>query len=200
VAARVVVIDNYDSFVYNLVQYLGELGATPLVHRHDELTVDDVVALEPDAVVISPGPGRPEDAGISNAVIERMAGETPLLGVCLGHQCIGQVFGGSVVRAPAIVHGKTSQVHHRGQGVLAGLPDPFEATRYHSLVVDRETLPPELEVTAETDDGTVMAIRHRRFAVEGVQFHPESILTRAGKQLLANFLAAAAAAHSATTR
>jgi anthranilate synthase/aminodeoxychorismate synthase-like glutamine amidotransferase len=185
----VVVIDNYDSFVYNLVQYLGELGATPLVHRHDELTVDDVVALEPDAVVISPGPGRPEDAGISNAVIERLAGETPLLGVCLGHQCIGHVFGGSVVRAPAIVHGKTSQVRHRGQGVLAGLPDPFEATRYHSLVVDRETLPPDLEVTAETDDGTVMGIRHRWFAVEGVQFHPESILTRAGKQLLANFLA-----------
>ncbi len=188
---RVVVIDNYDSFVYNLVQYLGELGAEPLVHRHDELSVDDVVALEPDGVVISPGPGRPEDAGISNAVIERLAGAIPLLGVCLGHQCIGQVFGGSVVRAPAIVHGKTSQVRHRGQGVLAGLPDPFEATRYHSLVVDRETLPPELEVTAETDDGTVMGIRHRRFAVEGVQFHPESILTRAGKQLLANFLASA---------
>ncbi len=189
-----VVIDNYDSFVYNLVQYLGELGATPLVHRHDELSVDDVVALEPDAVVISPGPGRPEDAGISNSVIERLAGVTPLLGVCLGHQCIGQVFGGSVVPAPAIVHGKTSLVHHRGQGVLAGLPDPFEATRYHSLVVDPATLPPDLEVTAETDDGTIMGIRHRRFPVEGVQFHPESILTRAGKQLLGNFLGAARAA------
>ncbi len=188
---RVVVIDNYDSFVYNLVQYLGELGAEPLVHRHDELSVDDVVALEPDAVVISPGPGRPEDAGISNALIERLAGRTPLLGVCLGHQCIGQVFGGSVVRAPAIVHGKTSQVRHRGHGVLAGLPDPFEATRYHSLVVDRDTLPADLEVTAETDDGTIMGIRHRRFAVEGVQFHPESILTRAGKRLLGNFLASA---------
>ncbi len=188
---RVLVIDNYDSFVYNLVQYLGELGAVPLVHRHDALSVDDVVALEPDAVVISPGPGRPEDAGISNAVIERLAGSTPLLGVCLGHQCIGQVFGGSVVRAPAIVHGKTSQVRHRGDGVLAGLPDPFEATRYHSLVVDRETLPSDLQVTAQTDDGTVMAIRHRRLAVEGVQFHPESILTRAGKQLLGNFLASA---------
>ncbi|MDP8937064.1 MAG: aminodeoxychorismate/anthranilate synthase component II [Actinomycetota bacterium] len=185
----VVVIDNYDSFVYNLVQYLGELGATPLVHRHDELSVDDVVALEPDAVVISPGPGRPEDAGISNALIERLAGTTPVLGVCLGHQCIGQVFGGTVVRAPTIVHGKTSLVHHRGQGVLAGLPEPFEATRYHSLVVDRDTLPADLEVTAETDDGTVMGIRHRRLAVEGVQFHPESILTRAGKQLLGNFLA-----------
>jgi len=196
---RVVVIDNYDSFVYNLVQYLGELGATPLVHRHDELSVDDVVALEPDAVVISPGPGRPEDAGISNGVIEGLAGSTPLLGVCLGHQCIGQVFGGSVVRAPAIVHGKTSQVLHRGQGVLAGLPEPFEATRYHSLVVDRATLPADLEVTAETDDGTIMAIRHRTFAVEGVQFHPESILTRAGKQLLGNFLASASAPAPAAT-
>ncbi len=189
-----VVIDNYDSFVYNLVQYLGELGATPLVHRHDELSVDDVVALEPDAVVISPGPGRPEDAGISNAVIERLAGRTPVLGVCLGHQCIGHVFGGSVVPAPTIVHGKTSLVHHRGQGVLAGLPEPFEATRYHSLVVDRGTLPPDLEVTAQTDDGTIMGIRHRRFAVEGVQFHPESILTRAGRQLLGNFLGATRAA------
>ena len=189
-------IDNYDSFVYNLVQYLGELGATPLVHRHDALSVDDVVALEPDAVVISPGPGRPEDAGISNAVIARLAGVTPLLGVCLGHQCIGQVFGGLVVRAPAIVHGKTSLVHHGGQGVLAGLPQPFEATRYHSLVVDRDTLPADLEVTAQTDDGIVMGIRHRRFALEGVQFHPESILTRAGKQLLANFLDQAVTARS----
>ena len=188
-----VVIDNYDSFVYNLVQYLGELGATPIVHRHDELSVDDVVALEPDAVVISPGPGRPEDAGISNGVIERLAGVTPLLGVCLGHQCIGQVFGGSVVRAPSIVHGKTSEVHHRGQGVLTGLPDPFEATRYHSLVVDRGSLSPDLEVTAETSDGVVMGLRHRRFAVEGVQFHPESILTRVGRQLLGNFLAGAGA-------
>ena len=195
--ARVVVIDNYDSFVYNLVQYLGELGATPLVHRHDELSVDDVVALEPDAVVISPGPGRPDDAGISNAVIERLAGVTPLLGVCLGHQCIGQVFGGSVVRAPAIVHGKTSEIHHRGQGVLAGLPEPFEATRYHSLVVDRATLPPDLEITAETSDGVIMGLRHRRFAVEGVQFHPESILTTAGRQLLGNFLSGAAAGATA---
>jgi len=189
--ARVVVIDNYDSFVYNLVQYLGELGATPLVHRHDELSVDDVVALEPDAVVISPGPGRPEDAGISNGVVERLAGVTPLLGVCLGHQCIGQVFGGTVVRAPSVVHGKTSLVHHRGQGVLAGLPEPFEATRYHSLVVDRATFPADLEITAETADGVIMGLRHRHFAVEGVQFHPESILTRAGRQLLGNFLAGA---------
>jgi len=189
----VVVIDNYDSFVYNLVQYLGELGADPVVHRNDELTVDDLEALEPDAVVISPGPGRPVDAGISNAVIERLAGRTPILGVCLGHQCIGEVFGGRVVRAGQVVHGKTSMVHHQGQGLLAGLPQPFEATRYHSLVVDSGSVPPDLEVTATTDDGTIMALRHRRFAVEGVQFHPESILTTAGKRLMANFLARAGA-------
>ena len=190
-AAKVVVIDNYDSFVYNLVQYLGELGAEPVVHRHDEVSVDDVIALAPDAVVISPGPGRPEDAGVSNALIERLAGHTPVLGVCLGHQCIGAVFGGRVVRAAEVVHGKTSSVHHRGQGVLAGLPQPFEATRYHSLVVDPASLPADLEVTATTGDGTIMAMRHRRYAVEGVQFHPESILTAAGKQLMANFLAQA---------
>jgi len=189
----VVVIDNYDSFVYNLVQYLGELGADPVVHRNDELTVDDLEALEPDAVVISPGPGRPDDAGISNAVIERLAGRTPILGVCLGHQCIGEVFGGRVVRAGQVVHGKTSMVHHQGQGLLAGLPQPFEATRYHSLVVDPGSVPPDLEVTATTDDGTIMALRHRRYAVEGVQFHPESILTTAGKRLMANFLARAGA-------
>ncbi|MGH9222783.1 MAG: anthranilate synthase component II [Acidimicrobiales bacterium] len=185
---RVLVIDNYDSFVYNLVQYLGELGAEPEVHRHDELTVDEIAAAAPDAILISPGPGRPEDAGVSNAVIEHLAGRFPILGVCLGHQCIGQVYGGNVVRAPSIVHGKTSVVHHRGQGVLAGLPQPFEATRYHSLVVERETLPAVLEVTAETEDGVIMALRHRELAVEGVQFHPESVLTPAGKQLLTNFL------------
>jgi len=185
---RVLVIDNYDSFVYNLVQYLGELGAEPEVHRHDELTVDDIAAAAPDAILISPGPGRPEDAGVSNAVIEHLAGRFPILGVCLGHQCIGQVYGGSVVRAPSIVHGKTSLVHHRGQGVLAGLPQPFEATRYHSLVVERTRLPDVLEVTAETEDGVIMALRHRELAVEGVQFHPESVLTPAGKQLLTNFL------------
>ncbi|MEW6154971.1 MAG: aminodeoxychorismate/anthranilate synthase component II [Actinomycetota bacterium] len=185
---RVLVIDNYDSFVYNLVQYLGELGAEPDVHRHDELTVEEIAAAAPDAVLISPGPGRPEDAGVSNAVIEHLAGRFPILGVCLGHQCIGQVYGGDVVRAPEIVHGKTSLVHHRGQGVLAGLPQPFEATRYHSLVVDRATLPPVLEVTAETEDGVIMALRHRDLPVEGVQFHPESVLTPAGKQLLTNFL------------
>ncbi|MDQ1403086.1 MAG: anthranilate synthase component [Actinomycetota bacterium] len=190
-APRVLVVDNYDSFVYNLVQYLGELGAEPLVHRHDVLSVEDIVALSPDAVLISPGPGRPDDAGVSNAVIERLAGEVPILGVCLGHQCIGQVFGGTIVRAPQIMHGKTSFISHNGTGVFAGLPDPFEATRYHSLVVERETLPDVLEVTAETDDGTIMGLRHRELAVEGVQFHPESILTRVGHQLLANFLAGA---------
>ncbi len=191
--AKVVVIDNYDSFVYNLVQYLGELGADPIVHRNDELTVDELVALEPDAIVISPGPGRPADAGISNAVIERLAGHTPILGVCLGHQCIGEVFGGRVVRAAQVVHGKTSQVHHQGQGLLAGLPQPFEATRYHSLMVAADSVPADLEVTATTDDGTIMALRHRRFQVEGVQFHPESILTTAGKRFMANFVGRAGA-------
>ena len=188
---RVLVIDNYDSFVYNLVQYLGELGAEPIVHRHDELSVDELVALDPDAVLISPGPGRPEDAGVSNALIQHFAGRKPVLGVCLGHQCLGQVFGGQVVRAPAVAHGKTSLIHHRGQGVLAGLPQPFEATRYHSLVVDRDSVPDVLEITAETDDGLIMGLRHRELAVEGVQFHPESILTADGRKLLANFLAQA---------
>jgi anthranilate synthase component II len=191
VAARVLVVDNYDSFVYNLVQYLGELGAVPMVHRHDALGLEQIEALEPDAVLISPGPGRPESAGVSNAVIERFAGRVPVLGVCLGHQCIGQVYGGSVVRAPAVMHGKTSVVHHTGAGVFAGLPNPLEATRYHSLVVDRTTVPDVLEVTAETDDGVVMGLRHREHDVEGVQFHPESILTAAGHDLLRNFLARA---------
>ena len=187
--SRVLVIDNYDSFVYNLVQYLGELGADPVVHRHDELTIGAVEAMSPDGILISPGPGRPADAGVSNAVIERLAGRIPIMGVCLGHQCIGEVFGGRVVRAPEVVHGKTSVVHHRGQGVLAGVPQPFEATRYHSLVIDPASVPADLEVTAWTDDGTVMAVRHRELPVEGVQFHPESILTTSGKQLMANFLA-----------
>jgi anthranilate synthase component II len=185
--ARVLVIDNYDSFVYNLVQYLGELGAEPLVHRHDELTLDEIVALDPDAVLISPGPGRPEDAGLSNDVIRRFAGVRPILGVCLGHQCIGQVYGGEVVRAPAVMHGKTSLIHHSGEGVFAGLPNPFEATRYHSLIVERSSVPADLEVTAWTDDGVVMGLRHRSLAVEGVQFHPESILTASGHDLLRNF-------------
>ena len=196
---RVVVIDNYDSFVYNLVQYLGELGADPAVYRPDEISVEAIEDLGADALVISPGPGRPEDAKLSNAAIERFAGPRsalgagtmPILGVCLGHQCIGQVYGGSVVRAPSVVHGKTSLIHHRGQGVLAGLADPFEATRYHSLLVERDGLPAELEVTAATDDGLIMGLRHRDLAVEGVQFHPESILTADGRKLLANFLAQA---------
>src|SRR3954447_12373978 len=185
---RVLVIDNYDSFVYNLVQYLGELGASPFVHRHDDVTIEQIVDARPDAILISPGPGRPEDAGVSNEVIEQLAGRVPILGVCLGHQCIGQVYGGDVVRAAQVMHGKTSLVHHKDTGVLAGLPDPFEATRYHSLVVERSTVPDVLEVTAQTDDGTVMGLRHRQFAVEGVQFHPESILTQAGHDLMRNFL------------
>ncbi len=189
--ARVLVIDNYDSFVYNLVQYLGELGAEPLVYRHDALSLDDARALQPDAVLVSPGPGVPGDAGISNAVIEQLGVEVPVLGVCLGHQCIGEVFGGRVVRAPQVMHGKTSLIRHGGAGVLAGLPSPFEATRYHSLVVERASIPPVLEVTAESDDGVVMGLRHRQLAVEGVQFHPESILTAVGKTLLQNFLAGA---------
>ena len=187
-APRVLVIDNYDSFVYNLVQYLGELGAEPLVHRHDDLSLAEIVALDPDAVLISPGPGRPEDAGQSNEVIRRFAGRRPVLGVCLGHQCIGQVYGGDVVRAPEIMHGKTSLIRHDGTGVFAGLPQPLEATRYHSLVVARESVPDDLVVTAWTDDGVVMGLRHRDHAVEGVQFHPESILTAAGHDLLRNFL------------
>ncbi len=187
-APRILVIDNYDSFVYNLVQYLGELGAEPVVHRNDAITLDQARALEPDAVVISPGPGTPADAGVSNQLIEQLGPGVPTLGVCLGHQCIGEVFGGRVVRAPRVMHGKTSLVSHGGQGVLAGLPDPFEATRYHSLVVDRSSVPASLEITAEADDGTVMGLRHREHPIEGVQFHPESILTRSGKAILANLL------------
>jgi anthranilate synthase/aminodeoxychorismate synthase-like glutamine amidotransferase len=186
--ARVLVIDNYDSFVYNLVQYLGELGAEPLVHRSDALPIEVIEALDPDAVLISPGPGRPEDAGLSNEVIRRFAGRRPVLGVCLGHQCIGQVFGGEVVRAPQVMHGKTSWIRHEGAGVFAGLPQPVEATRYHSLVVDRASIPPELEITAETDDGLVMGLRHREHDVEGVQFHPESIMTVGGHTMLQTFL------------
>jgi anthranilate synthase/aminodeoxychorismate synthase-like glutamine amidotransferase len=186
---RVLVIDNYDSFVYNLVQYLGELGADPLVHRHDARSLDEIVEIDPDAILISPGPGTPDDAGLSNDVIRTFAGRRPVLGVCLGHQCLGQVFGGRVVRASEVMHGKTSVIRHDGRGVFAGLPNPFEATRYHSLIVDRDSVPPELEITAETDDGTVMGLRHREYAVEGVQFHPESILTAAGHDLLRNFLA-----------
>jgi len=185
----VLVIDNYDSFVYNLVQYLGELGAKPVVHRHDDLSLAELVALEPDAVLISPGPGRPEDAGVSNGAI-RHFGEAgvPVLGVCLGHQAIGALYGGDVVRAPHVMHGKTSTITHDGRGVFTGLPNPFTATRYHSLVVERDTVPDVLEITAESEDGLVMGLRHREFPIEGVQFHPESILTESGHDLLGNFL------------
>lgn len=188
-ASRVLVIDNYDSFVYNLVQYLGELGAEPIVHRHDEIAMAELRALEPDAVLISPGPGRPEDAGVSNEAI-RAFGEqgVPVLGVCLGHQCIGQVYGGQVVRAPRIMHGKTSEIHHNSAGVFKGMESPFTATRYHSLVVDRDSVPDCLEITATTEDGVIMGLRHRDLPVEGVQFHPESILTEHGHDMLKNFL------------
>jgi len=187
-STRVLVIDNYDSFTYNLVQYLGELGVDPLVHRHDALTLDQINELDPDGVVISPGPGTPDDAGLSMDVVRTFAGRRPVLGVCLGHQCIGQVFGARIVRAPQVMHGKTSLIRHDGRGVFADLPHPLEATRYHSLVVDRESVPSELEVTAESDDGTIMGLRHREYAIEGVQFHPESILTVSGHDLLRNFL------------
>lgn len=187
-APRILVLDNYDSFVFNLVQYLGELGAEPLVHRSDMLTIDQIDALSPDGVLISPGPGRPEDAGLSNEVITHFAGRVPVFGVCLGHQCIGQIYGGDVVRAPEIMHGKTSLIEHTGTGVFTGLPNPFEATRYHSLVVERSSVPDVLEITASTADGLVMGLRHREFDVEGVQFHPESILTAGGHQLVGNFL------------
>ncbi len=184
-----VVIDNYDSFVYNLVQYLGELGAEPVVYRHDELDLDGLRRLEPDALLVSPGPGRPEAAGLSNdAILDCARRGVPVLGVCLGHQCIGHVYGGEIVRAPQVMHGKTSVISHDGAGVFAGLPDPFRATRYHSLVVDRASVPAELVVTAESEDGTVMGLRHRDLPVEGVQFHPESILTESGHELLRNFL------------
>jgi anthranilate synthase/aminodeoxychorismate synthase-like glutamine amidotransferase len=185
----VLVIDNYDSFVYNLVQYLGELGAEPVVHRHDDLDLAALRGLEPDAVLVSPGPRRPEDAGVSNDAIRDFAASgVPVLGVCLGHQCIGHVYGGEVVRAPRVMHGKTSVITHDGQGVFAGLPNPLTATRYHSLVVERASLPDELVVTAASEDGLVMGLRHRSLPVEGVQFHPESILTESGHALIRNFL------------
>jgi para-aminobenzoate synthetase component II len=185
---RILVIDNYDSFVFNLVQYLGELGAQTVVWRNDAGTVDDVRGLRPDGVVISPGPGHPRDARLSVDLVRDLGPALPVLGVCLGHQVIGHVYGGRIGAAPELVHGKTSQVLHQGAGVLAGLPAPFAATRYHSLVVEREGLPPDLEVTGETAGGLVMALRHRHHPVEGVQFHPESILTESGHRLLGNWL------------
>jgi anthranilate synthase component II len=184
----ILMIDNYDSFTYNLVQYLGELGADVQVYRNDRIAVAEVERLAPEKIVISPGPCTPTEAGVSCEVIRRFAGRIPILGVCLGHQCLGQVFGGEIVRAPALFHGKTSMIYHDGKTIFRGLPRPFEATRYHSLVIQRETLPDCLEISAETDDGVIMGVRHRELPVEGVQFHPESILTAEGKRLLANFL------------
>tara|TARA_R100000900_G_scaffold127863_3_gene103410 strand:+ start:281566 stop:282150 length:585 start_codon:yes stop_codon:yes gene_type:complete len=190
---KILMIDNYDSFTWNVVQYLGELGADVTVVRNDEIVVDDIERLSPERIVISPGPCTPNEAGISMETIRRYAGKLPILGICLGHQSIGQVFGGKVVRAGQVMHGKTSLIHHRGQGVFSGLSQPFEATRYHSLVVEKRSLPACLEVTAwtETDSGEldeIMGLRHRELAVEGVQFHPESILTAHGHDLLRNFL------------
>ena len=182
------VIDNYDSFTYNLVQYFGELGADLVVKRNDQVTLDEVAEMHPDRICISPGPGTPLDAGVSNDLILKFGPSTPILGVCLGHQCIGHVFGGEVVRADRIMHGKTSPIVHEGDGVFRTLPNPFEATRYHSLIVRKESLPPELEITAETAQGEIMGLRHRRYPIQGVQFHPESIMTGVGKQLLLNFL------------
>ena len=181
-------IDNYDSFTYNLVQYLGELGEEVRVVRNDELTVEEIARLAPARIVISPGPCTPNEAGVSLAAIRRFAGKVPILGVCLGHQAIGQAFGGRVVHAKTLMHGKVSPIHHAGKGVFRGLPSPFNATRYHSLAIERESCPADLEITAWTDDGEIMGVRHRSMAVEGVQFHPESILTEHGHALLRNFL------------
>lgn len=197
----IIVIDNYDSFTYNLVQYLGELGrelpvASDIeVYRNDKITIEAIRAKRPDGIVISPGPGRPEDAGISLEVIRQLGKELPILGVCLGHQSIGQVFGGNIVGAPTLMHGKISPIHHTDQGVFAGLDNPFPATRYHSLVIERESCPDCLEITAQVEDGTIMGVQHRDYPhIQGVQFHPESILTTAGKQLLRNFLTSLSAA------
>ena len=191
----IIVIDNYDSFTYNLVQYLGELGqdlpiATDIrVYRNDQIDIEQIEQLQPDGIVISPGPGRPEDAGISLQLIAQLGAKFPILGVCLGHQSIGQVYGGKVVSAPVLMHGKTSEVYHQNTGVFEGIESPFTATRYHSLVIDRDTIPDILEVTAWVEDGTIMGVRHRNFPhIQGVQFHPESILTNSGKELLRNFL------------
>ncbi len=189
----ILLLDNYDSFTYNLLHFLGELGADVRVERNDALSVDDVLALRPDGIVISPGPCDPDKAGISLALVKRAAGKIPLLGVCLGHQAIGQAFGGHVVRAPECMHGKLSRVRHRNKGVFAGLTDEFEATRYHSLIVERDTLPACLEVTAETDDGIIMGLQHRDDPIHGVQFHPESIASQHGHDLLKNFLSMTAA-------
>jgi anthranilate synthase component II len=184
----ILMLDNYDSFTWNLVQYLGELGAAVKVVRNDEVTVDEVAALAPERIVISPGPCTPNEAGITLELIRRLAGRVPILGVCLGHQAIGQAFGGRVIRARRVMHGKVSRVHHDGQGVFAGIPNDFTATRYHSLAIERSTVPQCLVVSAESDDGEIMGLRHRALAVEGVQFHPEALLTEHGHALLKNFL------------
>lgn len=182
-------IDNFDSFTYNLVQYLGEMGEELVVKRNDEITLDEIAALKPDKIIISPGPCSPNEAGVSVATIQRFAGEIPILGVCLGHQALGQAFGGHIVRAERLMHGKTSPIEHDGKGVFSGLPSPFEATRYHSLLIERATCPDCLEISAETAEGEIMGVRHKTMAVEGVQFHPESILTgENGRQLLRNFV------------
>ena len=191
----ILMVDNYDSFTYNLVQYLSELGERLVVKRNDQITLAGIRRLAPASIVISPGPGRPSDAGISNALIKTFAGTIPILGVCLGHQCIGEVFGGEVVRAARLMHGKTSRIYHTKRRLFAGLPDPFDATRYHSLIVKRETLPASLAVTAWTKEREIMGLEHRRLPVYGVQFHPESILTAVGKDLLKNFLKLSQAFH-----
>ena len=190
----ILIIDNYDSFTYNLYQYLCELGATVEVARNDAISSSEIRAANPEAIVISPGPGTPHDAGISIDVVRQLGPSFPILGVCLGHQAIGAAYGADIVRAPAVMHGKTSLVHHESSGLFSGLPNPFVATRYHSLIVDEKTLPPVLEVTARTADGTIMGLRHREFEVYGVQFHPESILTESGHQILATFIGSSAPA------
>ncbi len=183
------VIDNYDSFTYNLVQYFGELGVEQIVRRNDEITLDEIRAMHPKGICISPGPGTPLETGVCLAVLREIGPTTPILGVCLGHQCMAEVFGGKVVRADRLMHGKTSLIIHDSKGVFTGLPNPFEATRYHSLIVEENSLTPELEITARTPEGEIMGLRHRKYPIHGVQFHPESILTQEGKKLLANFLA-----------
>jgi anthranilate synthase/aminodeoxychorismate synthase-like glutamine amidotransferase len=185
----ILLLDNYDSFTYNLAQYLGELGCKVEVHRNDKISVEEIARRKPDGIVISPGPCTPQEAGVSVELIQRLAGKFPILGVCLGHQAIGAAFGGRIIRAPKLFHGKTSEVHHDKKGVFRRLANPFTATRYHSLIIERKSLPRELAVTAETQDGVIMGVRHRRYKLEGVQFHPESVLTESGKQLLQNFLA-----------
>ena len=184
----ILLLDNYDSFTYNLAQYLGELGCTVEVHRNDKISVEQIVQRKPERIVISPGPCTPREAGISLELIQKLAGKFPILGVCLGHQAIGEAFGGKVVRAAKLFHGKTSEIQHDRKGIFRDLPNPFVATRYHSLIVDAKSLPRELQITAQTADGTIMGLRHRKFAIEGVQFHPESVLTDSGKRVLNNFL------------